>query len=118
MHLGAGFLLTVAEKLTGLTHCNVQIAPALLGGFKRAVEKFVQTMAWLDALAWFSGNISNDATEEAFDNFYAQNGLIPEYAPLIEKFVRAYFETCGAQVLTHPKSVLTSPARSRSTISC
>ena len=71
----------------------MQIVPALLGGFKRPVRKFVQAMAWLDALAWFSGNHSNDATEEAFDTFYAQSALIPEHTPLDEKVVRAYFET-------------------------
>ncbi|KKY38675.1 putative glucooligosaccharide oxidase [Diaporthe ampelina] len=72
---------------------EAKIAPALLGGFKRPVRKFVQAMAWLDALAWFSGNHSNDATEEAFDTFYAQSALIPEHTPLDEKVVRAYFET-------------------------
>lgn len=50
-------------------------------------------MAWLDSLAWFSGNHSNDASEEAFDTFYAQSALIPEHSPLSEKSVRAYFET-------------------------
>ncbi|KAK7701915.1 hypothetical protein SLS64_010049 [Diaporthe eres] len=71
----------------------VKIAPALLDGFKRPVKKFVQTMAWLDCLDWFSGNHSNDATEEAYDTFYAQSALIPEHTPLNEKVVRAYFET-------------------------
>lgn len=71
----------------------MKIAPALLDGFKRPVKKFVQTMAWLDCLDWFSGNHSNDATEEAYDTFYAQSALIPEHTPLNEKVVRAYFQT-------------------------
>lgn len=71
----------------------MKIAPALLDGFKRPVKKFVQTMAWLECLDWFSGNHSNDATEEAYDTFYAQSALIPEHTPLNEKVARAYFET-------------------------
>ncbi|KAI3398109.1 hypothetical protein diail_9862 [Diaporthe ilicicola] len=74
-------------------HFQDQIAPALLRGFKRPVKKFVQTMAWLDSLAWFSGSHSNDATDDAFDTFYAQSALVPEHTPLGEKVVRDYFET-------------------------
>lgn len=81
-----------------------KIAPALLGGFKRPVKKFVQAMAWLDALAWFSGNHSNDATEDAFDTFYAQSALIPEHNTLGEKFVRAYFETMRSASLDPSQS--------------
>lgn len=79
--------------LIGVTRFDMQIAPALLGGFKRPIKKFAQAMAWLDALAWFSGNHSNDATEDAFDTFYAQSALIPEHNTLSENFVRSYFET-------------------------
>ncbi|KAL1865858.1 hypothetical protein Daus18300_006970 [Diaporthe australafricana] len=74
-------------------HFEAQIAPALLRGFKRPVKKFVQTMAWLDSITWFSGSHSNDATDDAFDTFYAQSALIPEHTPLNEKVVRDYFET-------------------------
>lgn len=56
-------------------------------------------MPWLDCLAWFSGNHSNDATEEAYDTFYAQSALIPEHTPLNEKVVRAYFETMRSATL-------------------
>lgn len=50
-------------------------------------------MGWLECLAWFSDSHSNDATEEAFDTFYAQSVVIPENAPLSEKVLRDYFQT-------------------------
>ncbi|KUI60846.1 putative FAD-linked oxidoreductase YgaK [Cytospora mali] len=74
-------------------HFETRIEPALLHGFNRYVKKFVQSMAWLESLAWFSDSHSNDATEEAFDAFYAQSVIIPENAPLSEKVVRGYFQT-------------------------
>ncbi|KAI7774044.1 hypothetical protein LA080_009427 [Diaporthe eres] len=83
---------------------EAKIAPALLDGFKRPVKKFVKTMAWLDCLDWFSGNHSNDATEEAYDTFYAQSALIPEHTPLNEKVVRAYFETMRSASLDSSQS--------------
>ncbi|KAG6367759.1 hypothetical protein INS49_001954 [Diaporthe citri] len=83
---------------------EAKMAPALLDGFKRPVKKFVQTMAWLDCLDWFSGNHSNDATEEAYDTFYAQSALIPEHTPLNEKVVRAYFETMRSASLDSSQS--------------
>lgn len=50
-------------------------------------------MKWLECLAWFSDSHSNDATEEAFDAFYAQSIAIPENAPLTKDVVRDYFQT-------------------------
>lgn len=52
----------------------------------------MQSMPWLESLSWFSGSHSNNATDEAFDAFYAQSVLIPEHTPLTEKVVRDYFE--------------------------
>ncbi|ROV93855.1 hypothetical protein VMCG_08780 [Cytospora schulzeri] len=74
-------------------HFETQITPALLHGLKRPVNKFVQSMGWLECLNWFSDSHSNDATEDAFDAFYAQSVAIPENAPLSETTVRDYFQT-------------------------
>lgn len=57
---------------------NLQIAPALLDGFKRPVERLVQSMDWLECLDWFSDSHSNNATEEAFDTFVSPD---PPFAP-------------------------------------
>lgn len=70
-------------------------------------------MAWLDSLAWFSGNHSNDATDEAFDTFYAQSTLIPEHTPLSEKVVRAYFEAMRSASLDSSQVSAPQPVHSR-----
>lgn len=69
-------------------------------------------MAWLDCLDWFSGNHSNDATEEAYDTFYAQSALIPEHTPLNEKVVRAYFETMRSVTLDSSQVSVPLPTNS------
>lgn len=73
-------------------------------------------MPWLDCLAWFSGNHSNDATEEAYDTFYAQSALIPEYTPLNETVVRAYFETMRSATLD--SSQVSVPLLANSHLKC
>lgn len=66
-------------------------------------------MGWLECLAWFSGSHSNDATEEAFDAFYAQSVIVPENAPLSEKTTREYFQTMKeAQLIRRNPGILTS----------
>ncbi|KAK7739056.1 hypothetical protein SLS53_005954 [Cytospora paraplurivora] len=73
-------------------HFETRVAPALLQAFKTRIKKVVQSIAWLDCLDWFSASHSNDATEEAFDTFYAQSIGIPEDAPLSETVLHDYFQ--------------------------
>ncbi|KAJ4386784.1 hypothetical protein N0V93_009682 [Gnomoniopsis smithogilvyi] len=73
-------------------HFESHIASALLHGIKRPVKKLVQSMEWLECLEWFSESHSNDASEEAFDTFYAQSVLIPENEPLSEEVAYNYFD--------------------------
>lgn len=75
-------------------HFETHIGPNLLGGFtQHAVEtkSLVQSLPWLDCLAWFSASHSNDATHEAFDTFYASSVVVPESAPLSAPVAREYF---------------------------
>lgn len=114
-------------------HC--QILRELLGGFKRPIQKLVQTVGWLECLDWFSGSHSNDASDEAFDTFvsisatlprwpsklithflrqYAQSVVIPQHTPLPEHTVREYFGVMQKATLdstqVSPVSSLVSPA--------
>ncbi|KAJ4410572.1 hypothetical protein N0V82_009236 [Gnomoniopsis sp. IMI 355080] len=74
------------------TYFESHTVPALLGEINRPVKKLVQSMEWLECLDWFSDSHSNDATEEAFDTFYAQSVLIPESEPLSKQVAYKYFD--------------------------
>lgn len=99
--------------LGGQEHFEMHIAPKLLGGFSAGalsvVESLVRSTAWLDCLAWFSESHSNDATEEAFDTFYAQSVAVPEAAPLEEVVARKYFQTM-AEARAEPGQVFVPPS--------
>lgn len=90
--------------LSDRAHFETHIAPRLLEGFGRPVKSLVRSMAWLDCLAWFSDSHSNDATEDAFDTFYAQSVAVPEAAPLDEDVSREYFRIM-AEVKAEPGQV-------------